>query len=224
MLEYLNKYKELLEQFENKKNEINNINISLTDTKTKLIAVEKDLNKLKNEEHALNYEYEIHMNEKIKKLRYRILLILCTIFVGLITLSLKICGIKGILLFFPFYIACGSIIYFINFIIENYSNVFERLFNKNKDVSKLLKQIKNNQIELSNAMQIWNKYRDEYNDLWAKSTKINQELTTIMRNINELKINYATPIFEQHINDSLSASNANTEEPKLVKKLTPQKK
>jgi len=222
MLEYLTQYKQLLKQFESKQNEVNNINALLTESYTNWISANEFVINLENEKKELNDRYEGLMNKKIKKLRNIIILALCAIYVGLIALSLINYGIGAAILFTPVYVAYGSIIYLVTFILEKCSYVFENIFKKNKDISELLKQIEEKQKELSNAKQVCNKYRHEHDNYFAKSLIANKELTNIQQNINQLKINYATPIFEEQISEDLSTTKTNNEELKLVKKLTPQ--
>lgn len=223
MVEYLTQYKQLLKQFNSLKNELTNLNTLSTESLSKWKTANELVINLEKEEKELNASHDGLMSKNTKELRNIIILILCAICVGLNLLFLIKFKIAGLFFLPAFATLSGGIVYMISSILEIKEDVLEIFFKKSEDVSDLTKKIKEKQEELSNAKQICNGHLNDHNDYLAKILAANKELADIQQKIDQLKIDYATPIFDNQIEEDLLATETNGAESVKARKLKPQK-
>ena len=217
MEEYLNKYRKLMEQYNVIQKEISDLEMLVAHTKDKKDKLSEKVDSLEKERNTLNEKCETLMNKKINMLTNILAIVGSIIFLlitkipfnmlsSVIELNSLIAYIMPFLLIIPLGLVAYGAFYsglsLYNLICSNDKNIFKRLLNKSKVFKNLLREIKSNENRLSITLEELNKLNEEYNNTDSKLKGKKEELSTIEKEINQQKIDYATPKFEQVISDA----------------------
>ena len=93
------------------------------------------------------------------------------------------------------------IVFLGTFIISKFTNDFENIFSKDKNINALVQEITNKEKDLSEAKIICDEYNKKIIINHRQSKQLDNEKINIYNSINELMINYATPIFDEQLKD-----------------------
>jgi hypothetical protein len=201
MLDYLNKYKKLLEQKEINEQEIKENQLLIDENLQKWQdETDKELD-LYSEIKLLFEKYDEKIEEKENKLRDKLGLILFIIFImSIIILST----------FNPLVIAITPLIAIYNLgilklipiILKKFRSNLKNKYEKDGDIIVLLEQIKTKEKELSKTKESLEKYSKEIIKYRSKIKQLQEKQNWYDESINELMINYAQPIFEEQLKNN----------------------
>lgn len=200
MIEYLKKYKELLKQLEINKNKIQENELLLDENYRKWSDSKNKLDKLELEISELNKAYDNLINKKMDSFFNKLQSII-TIFAITILILLTMYNAFYVLLATPLLVAFCVIIYLTTFLISKCTNVFEKKFSKDKNVNSLVQTITNKEKELSEVKAICDEYSQKIIKYRKQLKQLDNEKTNNYNSINELMVNYATPIFNEQLNN-----------------------
>ena len=199
MVEYLKKYKKLLELKEINEKEIQENKQLIRENHQKWSNTKDKEEVLDSEIKFLNEKYNDKMSKKEKRLFTTITVILILIsLIGIILIGILIHPVI-MLPATAMAIVASSSIHMIFYILIKLTTIFKKQFYKDKNISNLLGQIETKEEELSDIKKIC----DEYSQQLIKYRTISKNLVKkeiwINESINELMRNYATPIFEEQL-------------------------
>lgn len=198
MVEYLKKYKELLEQLEINKNKIQENEQLLNKNHERWQESKEKIDNLDLELQELEKEYNNLMNKKYNKL-YNTLELIQTILSISILILLYISNPLWFLLGLPIILTYNMIVFLAIFIISKCTNVFDKIFNKDKNINSLVQRITNKEKALSEAKAKCDEYRQNIIKYRKQLKQLDNEKTNNCNSINELMVNYATPIFDEQL-------------------------
>lgn len=200
MKEYLIKYKELLEKNEINKKKIEENKKSLNEIYEKWQESKEKVDKLDLELEELEKEYNNLIDKKYNKLYNKLTLIqiISTIAIYIILGS---SNIVWYILALPLLLAYNMIVFLGTFLISKLTNVFERMFNKDKNVKSLAQAITDKEKELSKEKTICEEYSQKIIQNHRQSKQLDNEKINIYNSINELMVSYTTPIFDEQLKD-----------------------
>ena len=216
-MEELKKYRELIKQYNVIQKEISDLETLVAHTKNKRDKFSEKVDTLEKEIKASNEKYEDLMKKKLEILTNIlafiasiILLVITKIPFDMLSSVIELNSIIAYIIPFLMIISIGvatcgafvAILTLYNLIFRDEKNIFKRLLNKSKVFKNLLREIKSNENILSITLEEFNKLNEEYNNADSKLKEKKEEFSTIEKEINQQKINYATPIFEQGLIDA----------------------
>lgn len=109
-------------------------------------------------------------------------------------------------------------IHMIFYMLIKQTTIFKKQFQKEKNISELLQQIKTKEEELSNIKKLCDEYTQNIIKYRAISKKLEKKKLWITDSINELMRNYATPIFNEQLKN-IDEEQLETSKPKTKKKI-----
>lgn len=200
MKEYLKKYKELLEKNEINKKKIEENKKTLNEIYEKWQESKEKVDKLDLELKESEKEYNNLIDKKYNKLYNKLTLIqiISTIAIYIILGS---SNIVWYILALPLLLAYNMIVFLGTFLISKLTNVFEKMFNKDKNVKSLAQAITDKEKELSKEKTICEECSQKIIQNHRQSKQLDNEKINIYNSINELMVSYATPIFDEQLKD-----------------------
>lgn len=198
MKEYLKKYKELLKQLEINKNKIQENKKSLNEIYEKWQESKEKIDKLDLELKKLEKEYDNLIDKKYNKLYNRLTLIQIILTVT-IYIILGSSNAVWYILALPLLLAYNMIVFLGTFIISKSTNIFEKIFNKDENLNSLVQAITDKEKELSKEKTICEEYSQKIIQNHRQSKQLDNEKINIYNSIDELMVNYATPIFDEQL-------------------------
>ena len=201
MLDYLNKYKKLLEQKEINEQEIKENQLLIDENLQKWQdETDKELD-LYSEIKLLFEKYDEKIEEKENKLRDKLGLILFIIFIiSIIILSTfnpLVIAIKPLIAIYNL-----GILKLIPIILKKFRSNLKNKYEKDGDIIVLLEQIKTKEKALSESKELFEKYSKEIIKYRSKSKQLQEKKNYIEKSIDELLRNYAAPIFEEQLKNN----------------------
>ena len=200
MKKYLEKYKELLEKLETNKKQIEENKKSLNELYKKWEEVKGNLDKINLELKESKKEYKNLIDKKFNKL-YNILTVIQIIFSISVLIVQYISNPLWFLLGLPIIIVYNMIVFLGTFIISKCTNIFEKKFNKDKNINSLVQEIKNKEKDLSEAKAICDEYNQKIIKNHRESKQLDNEKKNIYNSIDEVMVSYATLIFDEQLKE-----------------------
>ena len=199
MVEYLKKYKKLLELRDINEKQIKKNEQLIRENYQKWLNVKDKEETLDSEIKALNEKYNDKMAKKEKRLFTKITVIL--ILISLIGIILTGILIHPVIMLPAIAIAmmASNSVQMIFYILVKHKSIFKKKFHKDQNISKLLQQIETKEKELSNIKKLCDEYTQNIIKYRTTSKNLVKKEIWIKDSINELMRNYATPIFEEQL-------------------------
>lgn len=198
MLDYLKKYKELLELKKTIQKEIDNNELILDNNYQKWTKTKEKVENISLEIKILNKKYN-EIKEK-KEMRILDVVLIISLIISILTLIILAASIPFIVVFGPILAMLSTtIICMIVDLIIKTTPILQKYFIKDKTITNLLTQIKNKEKELISTNKLLNEYSKEIIKCSSKTKQLKEKKKYIEKSIDELLRNYAVPIFEEQL-------------------------